>query len=108
MPLGAICRLLKLSLISVIVLFVSFPSLAQQDLPVIGVLGLKNKGGVSQSTIDTICNRVSGIIEGSRKYYVLNREFIPMVLDDGGFTISENGYTQEGELSAAGKLLSVQ
>ena len=79
---------------------------SQDDLPIIGVLGLHNGGGVSQPTIDSICNRITRILEESGKYYVLNREFIPIVLREQNFAISDETYTDKSKLTTAGKLLS--
>lgn len=91
------------------VLFVgvfSAPIVAQENKPVIGVLGLDNGGGVGEATIDTICNRISTLVDNSSKYLVLQRDFIPIVLEEMGFTIT-NGISSSIEgLAAAGLLLS--
>lgn len=58
--------------------------IAQENKPVIGVLGLDNGGGVGKATIDTICNRISTLVDNSSKYLVLQRDFIPVVLEEMG------------------------
>lgn len=84
----------------------SAPIVAQENKPVIGVLGLDNGGGVGEATIDTICNRISTLVDNSSKYLVLQRDFIPIVLEEMGFRIT-NGISSSIEgLAAAGLLLS--
>jgi len=81
-------------------------SFAQEDKPVIGVLGLDNRGGLTDLTIDTICNKISDLMEQFQNFYVLKREFIPPVLEEQGFTISKGACSQKEILVAAGILLS--
>lgn len=82
------------------------PIVAQENKPIIGVLGLNNRGGVGKATIDTICNRISTLVDNSSKYLVLQRDFIPMVLEEQGFTITSEICTSIEGLAAAGLLLS--
>ncbi len=79
---------------------------AQENLPVIGVLGLTNGGEISPVTVDSICNKISDLIEQTQKYYVLKREFIPPVLQEQGMTITNTLCSQKEGLAAAGNLLS--
>jgi len=79
---------------------------AQENKPVIGVLGLDNGGGVGEATIDTLCNRISLLVEKSSKYLVLQRDFIPIVLQEQGFTITNEICSSIEGLAAAGLLLS--
>lgn len=91
------------------VLFISVfsaPINAQENKPVIGVLSLNNGGGVGKATIDTICNRISTLVDNSSKYLVLQRDFIPIVLEEQGFTIANEICSSIEGLAAAGLLLS--
>lgn len=83
-----------------------FKSAAQDDKPVIGVLGLENGGGITESVIDTICNRISYLVELTQNYYVLQRDFIPPVLQEQGFTITSGICSQVEGLALAGTFLS--
>lgn len=79
---------------------------AQEDKPVIGVLGLDNGGGITGSVIDTVCNRISALIDKTQKYYVLQRDFIPPVLEEQGYIVTSGACSKAEGLSAAGTLLS--
>lgn len=83
-----------------------FRSDAQDYKPVIGVLGLENGGGITESVIDTICNRISYLVECTQGYFVLQRDFIPPVLQEQGFTITSDIYSQVEGLALAGTFLS--
>ncbi|HEX2955742.1 MAG TPA: hypothetical protein VHO70_02855 [Chitinispirillaceae bacterium] len=80
---------------------------AQENKPIIGVLGLDNGGGVGNWVIDSVCNRISMLIEKEpSKYLVLKREFIPIVLQEQGFTVSNEICFRIEGLAASGLLLS--
>lgn len=79
---------------------------AQENLPVIGVLGLTNNGGISTLTVDSICNKISDLVEQTQRFYVLKREFISPVLQEQGMTINNLLCSQKEGLAAAGNLLS--
>lgn len=91
----------------VILLCVVWEVIAQENKPVIGVLGLDNGGGIGVSVMDEVSNQISNHLEKEpSKYLVLKREFIPMVLQEQGFTISDGIYSRIEGLAAAGLLLS--
>lgn len=79
---------------------------AQNAKPVLAILGLDNSGGISETVIDTICNRISALIEKKQKYYVFQREFILPVLNESGFTVTNGTNSQIDELIRAGTFLS--
>ncbi len=87
-------------------MYIVFGPVAQENKPVIGVLGLENGGGIGEAAIDTLCNRISTQVENSSKYLVLQREFIPMVLQEQGFTVIDGICSSFEGLAAAGLLLS--
>jgi len=99
--------LIIITIVSYVALFGTYASVSAQDnLPVIGVLGLANNGGLHTDTVDSICNRISDLIEKTQKFYVLKREFIPPVLHEQGMTINNTTCSQKEGLFAAGNLLS--
>lgn len=79
---------------------------AQEDKPIIGVVGLDNRGGIGEAAIDTLCNRISTLLENSSKYLVLQRDFVPIVLQEQGFMITSGICSSIDGLTAAGLLLS--
>lgn len=90
-----------------LLLLISSNVFTQDTKPVIAVLHLDNEGGVSETVIDTICNRISMLIEKTQRYYVFKREFISPVLEESRFTVLNGIYSLKEELAAAGTLLSV-
>lgn len=94
--------------ITLFILVTCVNSYSQDDQPVIGVLGLENQGGLSDLVVDTICNRISELIDQTQKYLVLQREFIPPTLEAQGLMVSPMMCSQKEGLAAAGNLLSAQ
>lgn len=80
---------------------------SQGTKPIIAVIHLDNDGGVSEPMIDTICDRITTLIEKTQRYYVFRREFITPVLEESRFTVLNGIYSLKEELAAAGALLSV-
>lgn len=91
-------------IVSFIIIFNAY---SQDIKPIIAVPGLDNKGGISEALIDTICTRISTIIETTKKYYVFQREFIPIVFKESGFTVTNGIYSITEKLVDEGVLLSV-
>lgn len=90
----------------IIILYITLITFSQDSKPVIAVLGLDNNGGVSKTVIDTICNRISFLIEKDQNYYVFQREFIAPLLEESGFAIFDGIYSLREKLISAGTLLS--
>ena len=92
--------------VALLVLSICMSTFSQENKPVIGVLGLENQGGLTESVVDSICNRISELIDQSQKYLVFQREFIPPTLEAQGFKLSGMICSQKEGLAAAGNLLA--
>lgn len=74
----------KFGLISLLMVLLTAYLHAAEPPALISVLDLESDGSVSKVTIDTISDRISGVLSSDKRYTVFDRNFLPFTLQSMG------------------------